>query len=167
MGPSYTTEEQGSFVGQERADLNFKLFASDGTTLLHSADTQQIGGIESVDALYLPEAGDYFIEVDGDSDLNQFYQLDLNVSPSIPGDFDGDGDIDGADFLAWQNGDSPVPHSGLDLANWQANYGATASALLAAATELTHVVPEPRSLLLGALASLFGLTCRQRLENDS
>ncbi len=56
-----------------------------------------------------------------------------NVNPTfaqIPatGDFDGDGDVDGRDFLAWQrgNGDS------VDLAAWQGSYGQGSSPQLAA-----------------------------------
>ena len=39
------------------------------------------------------------------------------------GDFDGDGDRDGFDFLKWQRGESPSPWSVSDLANWQAGFG--------------------------------------------
>ena len=37
---------------------------------------------------------------------------------------DGDGDVDGRDFLIWQRGGSPAPISTGDLADWQSNYGA-------------------------------------------
>jgi hypothetical protein len=56
---------------------------------------------------------------------------------STPGDFDGDGDIDGRDFLVWQRN----PSVG-NLADWQANYG-TGSLV---ATNVA--VPEPASVLL-------------------
>jgi hypothetical protein len=57
------------------------------------------------------------------------------------GDFDGDGDVDGRDFLVWQRN----PSVG-DLADWQANYG---NGTLEAAIS----VPEPNSaaLILGGL----------------
>lgn len=45
---------------------------------------------------------------------------------SLPGDFDGDGDVDGRDFLAWQRGGSPASLSSSDLVSWQNNYGAVA-----------------------------------------
>jgi hypothetical protein len=50
------------------------------------------------------------------------------------GDFDGDGDVDGRDFLRWQRGNSPNPLSSGDLALWQEQYGT--SGLLVASGEL-------------------------------
>lgn len=63
-----------------------------------------------------------------------------------PGDFDGDGMVDGRDFLAWQRGISPNPLSAPELAEWQANYGNAAAA---------QGVPEPTTLgtlLMGFMA---------------
>ena len=54
----------------------------------------------------------------------------------VTGDFDGDDDVDGRDFLAWQRGESPNPLSSSDLLDWQGNYG---FGPLAATT----AVPEP------------------------
>ena len=59
-----------------------------------------------------------------------------------PGDFDNDGDGDGRDFLVWQRGGSPSPLSGIDLADWQANYG------VGSLTAANVAVPEPGSLTL-------------------
>jgi hypothetical protein len=39
-----------------------------------------------------------------------------------PGDFDGDSDVDGHDFLSWQRGQSPDPLSQGDLSTWETNY---------------------------------------------
>ncbi|WP_210417705.1 glycosyl hydrolase family 18 protein [Bythopirellula goksoeyrii] len=65
------------------------------------------------------------------------------------GDFDLDGDVDGADFLMWQRGLSPSSLSQAELSDWQLNYGATYESLLA-----TAPVPEP-----GTFFSLFlGMT---------
>ena len=61
---------------------------------------------------------------------------------AAPGDFDSDGDVDGADFLTWQRGASPMPLSPTDLAAWQANY----APLLPA--QLVIPVPEPTTLTL-------------------
>jgi hypothetical protein len=63
-----------------------------------------------------------------------------------PGDFDLDGDVDGADLLRWQRGQSPNPLSASDLATWRSHF---ATAESAAAT-----VPEPAGAVLWAVASL-------------
>lgn len=79
------------------------------------------------------------------------------VSPGLQADFDGDNDVDGADFLAWQRGFGTI-YDSTDLANWQAEYGNTASALAA------HAVPEPTPLMLMAFGLGFVLeSCRTRL----
>ena len=83
-------------------------------------------------------------------------------------DFDGDGSINGSDFLTWQrgfpaasgatlsdgdaNGDGQVDES--DLAAWQIRYGEQAAASSLAA------VPEPSSLLL--LAAMTAVGCLPR-----
>ncbi len=71
-----------------------------------------------------------------------------------PGDFDGDGDVDGRDFLAWQRGESPDPLSAADLAEWQGAYNGGALSAVS--------VPEPTSagLLLLALSSLLAIKRR-------
>jgi T5SS/PEP-CTERM-associated repeat protein len=79
----------------------------------------------------------------------------LTVVEGSDGDFDGDGDVDGRDFLIWQRGGSPVPRSADDLADWQANYGV---GLLASAN---IAVPEPGS---GGLVLFGGLMLAGRLR---
>jgi hypothetical protein len=75
-------------------------------------------------------------------------------SPGQPGDFDGDGDVDGRDFLVWQRGDSPNSLSAGDLSDWQSNYGVGALAAFSA-------IPEPGSLCLMAVG-FAGLLMRKR-----
>jgi len=55
----------------------------------------------------------------------------------IPGDFDGDGFVDGQDFLLWQRNTAVG-----NLSDWEANFGTTP--LVAA----MQAVPEPTSLVL-------------------
>ena len=62
---------------------------------------------------------------------------------SLAGDFDGNGKVDGLDFLKWQSEDG----SAAGLALWQANYGSHSLQASAAA-----VVPEPGSLVGLAMA---------------
>ena len=76
------------------------------------------------------------------------------ANAGLPGDFNGDEIVDGADFLAWQRGESPQPLSASDLDLWKANFG-NAGAVTSAAS-----VPEPTSLSLAALSA--ALLCLRR-----
>ncbi|MEX0642657.1 MAG: dockerin type I repeat-containing protein [Pirellulales bacterium] len=87
--------------------------------------------------------------------------------PSIPGDSDCDGDVDGADLLRWQrglgintgatrlqgdmNGDGDVDAA--DLADWRANYGINGSAAVTQGV----TVPEPLTWVQVCLIALSGL----------
>jgi len=72
------------------------------------------------------------------------------------GDFDIDGDVDGADFLTWQRGESPNGGDALELADWTSNFGATGLISTASAG-----VPEPSTLILLS-GALVGSRCRRR-----
>ena len=60
--------------------------------------------------------------VGGRIDIGAF---EVQGTATLAGDFDGDGDIDGRDFLAWQRGQSPTPLSSGDLSDWHENYGSS------------------------------------------
>jgi hypothetical protein len=75
--------------------------------------------------------------------LSGLYILLEEGPTSIDGDFDGNGIVDGFDFLVWQIN----PGIG-NLTDWEANYGFGATSLTAA----TSAVPEPSSSLLFAFA---------------
>lgn len=61
---------------------------------------------------------------------------------TVDGDYDGDLDVDGADFLAWQQGEAPGGATPANLQVWEDNYGN------GAAVAATSAVPEPASLLI-------------------
>ncbi len=67
----------------------------------------------------------------------------------LTGDFDDDGDVDGNDFLVWQQGGSPTPMSAGDLADWRANYGSSGGSVAT-----IGAVPEPGTLVLAAVCGL-------------
>ena len=68
---------------------------------------------------------------------------------SLAGDFDGDGDADGADFLVWQRGFGDT-HDAADFANWTADFGA--SPAVAASDAASAAVPEPATMITALLA---------------
>ena len=78
-------------------------------------------------------------------------------SQPVLGDLDGDFDVDGADFMAFQRGFGTT-FNAIDLADWQFNYGTGVVAASAA-------VPEPGTLgLLAAGACGLGYLRRRRVE---
>ena len=91
---------------------------------------------------------------------------ELNVSD---GDYDYDGDVDGADFFTWQrgytsttdvaadnNGDAVV--NATDFFFWVSNYGNVTGGAVAASTS----VPEPSSIALVGFAALAALHLASR-----
>ena len=77
----------------------------------------------------------------------------LTVIEAVNGDFDGDGDVDSRDFLAWQRGGSPNPLSAGDLAEWQANYGNDPLAAMS--------VPEPSALGMVSVFAFLAIRARR------
>jgi hypothetical protein len=85
---------------------------------------------------------------------------------NLPGDFNGDGIVDAADYVAWRKG-LGTTYTQADYDLWRANFGSTAGngAALFPAWSQPAAVPEPSSLvqLIGASAVLLlccGLSCR-------
>ena len=72
-------------------------------------------------------------------DLRTTYAISL-ATETIAGDLDGDGAVNGTDFLGWQQGSPTGAADQVALASWQENYGVTA------ASSQAVVVPEPHAL---------------------
>jgi hypothetical protein len=147
----------GGIAGQFDANDTFQADALDdldlylvpaGTNDVGENDTaisQCVGCSEEHIFFEIPETGEYELWVYGNSGttsltnygLAWWYGLAPEIEPpDTVGDFDGDNDVDGRDFLVWQRN----PSVG-DLADWQANYG---TGSLNAAT----AVPEPSGVLM-------------------
>jgi serralysin len=150
---------QSTFDANARNDLTLSIYGANGTTLLGTANNTAAGLAESLADVSLPAAGQYYVRVSGSTANVQLYQLQLSVASAVvaqPGDFDGDGDADGADLLVWQrtlgnsgtglaadgNGDGVV--NGLDLAIWKTWFGSeTANPI--------QSIPEPAGLIMAAI----------------
>jgi hypothetical protein len=88
--------------------------------------------------------------------------------PAHPGDFDSDGDVDGADFVAWQtnfpkatgavlsegDADADGDVDGADFVVWQTNFPFTPA-------PGASPVPEPNSIALLSLATVIALAFRR------
>lgn len=89
--------------------------------------------------------------MNGEPSLENFV---VGPPAGLPGDFDGDGDVDGRDFLLWQR-DSSIG----ELADWQAHYGQPNGTISA-----VHAVPEPGSFaLLGVACAALARLRRARV----
>lgn len=79
----------------------------------------------------------------------------FSATAGTPGDFDGDGDVDGRDFLVWQRGGTTPALDPELLSAWQTNYGGSNPVAMAA-------IPEPASAaillscILGTIATMRG-----------
>lgn len=106
---------------------------------------------------------DYTLKYLSSGDLAGYTLLTVGeaISPGLAGDFNADGSVDGADFLAWQRGESPDPLGEGDLIAWKTNFGASAfEAGSSVAVAASVSVPEPTTGALALLIPLAGLHCR-------
>ncbi len=132
----------------EVSDLNqFETIYLSGDTLFSpAADLTGDGLVMDDDLLALGGA----LEAGGadSATLNEYRSLYLSYL--LPGDFNLDGIVDGADYASWRNGLVTGDFSAGQLADWRANYGAVLSV---GAVAQAAAVPEPATcLLLSGLA---------------
>ncbi len=124
---------------------------------LHNRDT-----VATITGIAPQTSNILYIEFAGDQGNNGYLNALLleGVATALEGDFDGDGDVDGRDFLRWQRGGSPMPFSADDLEDWQGNYGeGTLSAFSA--------VPEPNAICLIFLAGVSVVGRRRTLRSKT
>ena len=92
-------------------------------------------------------SGSFLVTYDYIEDIVQLSDFQAGT----PGDFDGDGDVDGQDFLTLQRLGTPTASN---LAAWQQNYGTGSPAV---STSQATTIPEPSSLLTLVLGLGLGL----------
>jgi hypothetical protein len=113
--------------------------------------------------------GTFTTSIGTGADLGDIFLTFTASSTAQPGDFDGDGDVDGADFVAWQtnfpkatgatlaqgdaDGDGDV--DGADFVVWQTNFPFTPG-------PGASPVPEPTAIVLGVCSAIGLLVLRRR-----
>jgi len=160
---AWNVEVAGSFNSESLANLDLALYDSTAGFLNTLVD-ESLSTVDNVEHIYQTGLGPgtYTLKVSGDMsnptsrDFGLAWRLDtLFDTPSA--DFDGDGDVDGSDFLAWQRGfgtllgatnamgdaDGDGDIDADDIALLSAGFGTSIPTL-----SLASVVPEPTSLAL-------------------
>ncbi|NOZ40147.1 MAG: PEP-CTERM sorting domain-containing protein [Planctomycetes bacterium] len=109
-----------------------------GTILDSNLQTVTVPIVGSGTTLTLKMLG----RADGSLEYSVFDNILIEEATGLAGDFDGDGDVDGSDFLEWQRTDGTA--SG--LSDWQSGYASPLS--------VASAVPEPTTLGLLSLATV-------------
>jgi hypothetical protein len=94
--------------------------------------------------------------------------------PELPGDYNGNGSVDAADYVVWRKtlGNMVAPFAGADGNGssqidspdynvWRGNFGETTGAESSLDSSLQTAVPEPTSLLLLFIAAGFAVGRRK------
>lgn len=103
-GPTYNSGPQdGTQAALDTAalsNLTLTLFDTDGSSQILLSNFNPAGVAESISALPLQDPGTYFIRVSGADNAPQLYQLDVlaSITTPMPGDLDGDFDVDQDDL---------------------------------------------------------------------
>ncbi len=79
QGPTYDSEQGANTNYAARSDVKFSIYAADGQTKVMTVDLAEAGAMERLDRISLPYTGDYYVRVEGESNLQQFYSLDVLV----------------------------------------------------------------------------------------
>jgi hypothetical protein len=135
VGTTTDPFDETQFVGKE---LYWTPITGGGATSVAIANTQ----ITSYQFL-----GDTLVMT---GDIDTPGKIELYHFTWFAGNFDSDRDVDGADFLNWQRGNSPNHLGTSDLAEWEANYGAIVSQ-----ATMVSIIPEPSTWI----GLLMGMTC--------
>ena len=143
-------------TGWEAADNNDDTEIIESFLTGSSVITNAAGEI-SLGNAFVPGATEdltFTYHITGEGAVETLGVIEYVTSPGLPGDFDGDNDVDGLDFLVWQRNDGTPA----GLAAWEANYGNS----LIEPSGSTAPVPEPTSAMICCLLACLAAATRPR-----
>src|SRR5262249_51537025 len=79
--------------------------------------------------------------------------------PGLPGDFNGDGKVDAADYITWRKGFGAT-YAQSDYSTWRSDFGQTPGSGSGAIDFASGAVPEPNSALFVFTAFLSAISTR-------
>jgi hypothetical protein len=164
----------GDGLDKDEAADSFTLFLDPSVHYLRRLN-RLTGQIELLPTIDNPTGGNRYLTIHlegGTGDLFQFPTQNPFAMVAIAGDFDGDGDVDGADFVAWQthfptaggaaradgDGDNDGDVDGADFVIWQTNFPTT--------TPSAITISEPLSLTLFVVCGMALSVRRMLLSYD-
>jgi probable HAF family extracellular repeat protein len=151
----YAVGNAGQVVGATEVDVEVSynthafLYTSGSGMVDLNTLIDPLSGWELLDASEINEAG----QITGQGLINGEYHAFLLTPVQIPGDFNGNGTVDAADYTVWRNGLGTI-YTPADYAVWKAHFGETSGSGSAGASP-SHAAPEPSTLAL----AVFGLAC--------
>jgi probable HAF family extracellular repeat protein len=97
--------------------------------------------------------------------VTEAWRVRLGSEPALPGDFNGNGTVDAADYVVWRKG-LGTTYTAAAYDDWRAKFGQTIASgtALSFARSLTAAVPEPSALRITAIAAL-ALATRYRRQH--
>ena len=120
LDPNIGNTHGSSFTGIVVTDNGIYLSNGGGRT---ANERSTYGVVDDQSGIF---GGTFYKDVNHDDNEPILYAVSFTTG--IAGDFDDDNDVDGIDFLLWQQGESPNPLSASDLADWEANFGTVENA---------------------------------------
>lgn len=111
--------------------------------------------------------GDFYSKEWGsDPERRPTLSFNYDVTPAgVPGDYDGNGKVDAADYVLWRNGgplqnevDTPGTINAADYTAWRARFGNTSGS----GSLASGVVPEPGAAAMAALLLVAALGLRRK-----
>jgi probable HAF family extracellular repeat protein len=154
---SYNVAAGGQVVGasevQVTSDHTHAFLYTSGSGMVDlNTLIDPLSGWELSDAAGINDAG----QITGQGLINHEYHAYLLTPNPLPGDYNGNGVVDAADYVVWRkSGGTPIAYDA-----WRGHFGQTAGsgAALPSAEPLWAPVPEPAAstmLLIGFLLSIF------------
>ena len=156
--------KQVAYLADQDVDDVFELYyaPSDGSGIARKISGTMVPGGSVTDWQFSPDGRT--IVYRANQELVDHVELfAATLSESLPGDFDGSGIVDAADYAVWRNGLATNAYSPGQYGVWKANFGRRLGDGAAAMSAIPRAIPEPTAIMLmvGAAVLLSQIVSRR------